>query len=63
MSMIYQVVGNRGSGKSSVDELIGEENYLAGHTVVDLHSASNYESLYWCINKNCGEYWKNKNNK
>ena len=56
--MIYYVVGNRGSGKSSVDELIGEENYLAGHTVVDLHSASNYESLYWCINKNCGGYWE-----
>ena len=55
---IYFVMGNRGSGKSSLDEVIAEENFKAGHTVLDLHSAGNYESLYWMVNKDCKKYWE-----
>ena len=54
---IYFIMGNRGSGKSSLDEMIAEENFKAGHTVVDLHSAGNYESLYWVICKDCKKFW------
>lgn len=50
--------GNRGSGKSSLDELIAEEHFKMGHTILDLHSAGNYESLYWCIKHNCKEFWE-----
>lgn len=57
-ALIYFVMGNRGSGKSSLDEMIAEENFKAGHTVLDLHSAGNYESLYWVINKGCRSYWE-----
>lgn len=56
-AFIYFIMGNRGSGKSSLDEVIAEENFRAGHTVLDLHSAGNYESVYWVINKKCREYW------
>jgi len=56
-AFIYFIMGNRGSGKSSLDEVIAEENFKAGHTVLDLHSAGNYESLYWVITKKCKEYW------
>jgi len=49
--------GNRGSGKSTVDELIAEEHFKMGHTVIDLHSAGNYESLYWCIKHDCRKFW------
>ncbi len=47
-----------GSGKSSLDEVIAEENFKQGHTILDLHSAGNYESLYWVMNKNCEGFWK-----
>lgn len=57
-AMIYYQLGNRGSGKSTVDEVIAEENFLGGHTVIDLHSAPNYESLYWAVNHNCKKYWE-----
>src|SRR3990172_2457234 len=57
-AFIYFIMGNRGSGKSSLDEVIAEENFKAGHTVLDLHSAGNYESLYWVINKKCKEFWE-----
>jgi len=60
-AFIYFIMGNRGSGKSSLDEVIAEENFRAGHTVLDLHSAGNYESLYWVINKNCKKYWERWN--
>lgn len=56
-AFIYFIMGNRGSGKSSLDEVIAEENFKAGHTILDLHSAGNYESLYWVITKKCKEYW------
>lgn len=57
-AFIYFIMGNRGSGKSSLDEVIAEENFKAGHTILDLHSAGNYESLYWAINKNCKKFWE-----
>jgi len=57
-AFIYFIMGNRGSGKSSLDEVIAEENFKAGHTILDLHSAGNYESLYWVINKNCKKFWE-----
>ena len=57
-AFIYFIMGNRGSGKSSLDEVIAEENFKAGHTILDLHSAGNYESLYWVINKKCKEFWE-----
>jgi len=57
IASITFVQGNRGSGKSSVDELIAEEHFKSGHTVLDLHSAGNYESLYWCIKHDCKEFW------
>ena len=57
-AFIYFIMGNRGSGKSSLDEVIAEENFKAGHTILDLHSAGNYESLYWAINKNCKRFWE-----
>ena len=56
-SCIYFSQGNRNSGKSSFDEVIAEEHYRAGHTILDLHSAGNYESLYWCISHNCQDFW------
>ena len=59
LSMIYMIQGDRGTGKSTTDERIAEENYLSGHTVLDLHSASNYESLYWAVNHECKKYWDN----
>ncbi len=57
IASITFVQGNRGSGKSTVDELIAEEHFKMGHTVLDLHSAGNYESLYWCIKHDCKEFW------
>ncbi len=57
-AFIYFIMGNRGSGKSSLDEVIAEENFKAGHTILDLHSAGNYESLYWVINKDCKKFWE-----
>jgi hypothetical protein len=59
-SRVYMCQGNRGSGKSSLDEFIAEMNYKMGHTILDLHSASNYESLFWCINLNCKKYYDRK---
>ena len=59
LSMIYMIQGDRGTGKSTTDERIAEENYLSGHTILDLHSASNYESLYWAVNHECKKYWDN----
>ncbi len=59
LSMIYMIQGDRGEGKSSLDEKIAEENYSSGHTILDIHSASNYESLYWAVNHGCKEYWDN----
>ena len=56
---ITYIAGNRGSGKSSLDEYISEKHYLFGHTVVDLHSVG-YESLYWVINHNCRGYFDHK---
>ena len=57
VASITFVQGNRGSGKSSVDELIAEQHFKMGHTVMDLHSAGNYESLYWCIKHDCKVFW------
>lgn len=57
IASITFVQGNRGSGKSTVDELIAEEHFKMGHTVIDLHSAGNYESLYWCIKHDCKNFW------
>lgn len=54
----YSGLRTHNSGKSSLDEVIAEENYKAGHTIVDLHSAGNYESLYWVICKECKKFWE-----
>jgi len=59
-SRVYMCQGNRGSGKSSLDEFIAEMNYKMGHTVLDIHSASNYESLFWCMNLGCRKYYDAK---
>ncbi len=56
-SRTYFVFGNRGSGKSSVDEVIAEIDYDNGHVIMDIHSASNYESLYWCMCLDCKKQW------
>lgn len=49
--------GNKGAGKSSLLERIGERHKLAGHTVVDLLAVDNYENLYPMINNNCAKYY------
>ena len=56
-SRVYMIQGNRGSGKSALDEFIAEMNYKMGHTILDVHSASNYESLFWCMNLGCKKYY------
>ncbi|KKQ99330.1 MAG: hypothetical protein UT24_C0024G0005 [Candidatus Woesebacteria bacterium GW2011_GWB1_39_12] len=60
MTSVIFTQGNKGSGKSSLDEFIAMENFEAGHTVVDLLSADNYESLFYMINLNCKKYWEEK---
>jgi len=65
-SRTYMIFGNKGSGKSSTDELIAQKNYEEGHTIMDIHSASNYESLFWAICHDCKKQWdewREKNNK
>lgn len=54
----YGGLRTHNSGKSSFDEVIAEEHFKAGHTILDLHSAGNYESLYWCITHNCESFWQ-----
>lgn len=43
------VSGLRESGKSGFLEVLGEEHYLAKRIVLDLHGASDGESLFWCV--------------
>lgn len=45
--------GQRGSGKSTLNELIGESLYKCGWTVLDLWASDNLENLFWCVNQNC----------
>lgn len=52
---VYLTQGMRGSGKSNLDEMIVEQLYLKGWTVLDLLGARNMENLYWAVNKNCRE--------
>src|SRR3989304_2735483 len=52
--------GMRGAGKSLLDEMVAEQLYLQGWTILDLLAARNAENFFWAINKNCKELWKHK---
>lgn len=56
----YGGLRTHNSGKSSLDEYIAMENFEAGHTVLDILSADNYESLFYFVNLNCKKYWEEK---
>lgn len=52
------IQGNKGSGKSAVEEYISTVNYNCGHTNLDILGADNYENLFYAICLNCKAYWE-----
>lgn len=45
-----QTFGQRGFGKSVLDEFVANELYDNGFTILDLYAADNLENLFWCVN-------------
>lgn len=54
------IQGGKGEGKSSFNEFFATVNYEAGHTVIDVLSAENYESCFYHICLDCKKYWDDK---
>lgn len=57
---IIMTQGQRGSGKSSLNEFVAEELYNDGWTVLDLWASDNLENAFWCVNLNCKEKYDKK---
>ncbi len=57
---VIMTQGQRGSGKSSLNEFVAEELYKNGWTVLDLWASDNLENCFWCINLNCKKKFEEK---
>lgn len=52
---VIMTQGQRGSGKSNLNEFVAEELHNNGWTVLDLWASDNLENCFWCVNCNCKE--------